>query len=233
MPKRFTDPDKWKDEWFLGLTNDQRIIWFYIIDTCTNAGRWKKNFKLLNFCCNSNIDETLFKDMFNGRVIDKESYYFIPKYVYFQNPKGLNSEKPAVVAIREELIQYGLVGIIIKLYGKEYLTLEEKHIVSEKETNEQEYLLKYKTNTIYQYLTTNVYFKTIKYPATIVYCLMDTYKNEELIIRTLKKMNEWLIANPNREKKSYERFILGWFRREEGKIEMQNAFKKLGESKGV
>jgi hypothetical protein len=46
-------------------------------------------------------------------------------------------------------------------------------------------------------------------------------------------MNEWLIANPNREKKSYERFILGWFRREEGKIEMQNAFKKLGESKGV
>ena len=46
-------------------------------------------------------------------------------------------------------------------------------------------------------------------------------------------MDEWLMANPHREKKNYERFIFNWLHREEGKILFQNGLKKLASSKTI
>lgn len=50
MAKRFTDTDKWKDEWFCNLTATQKLLWFYICDECDGAGVWKVNLKLASFC---------------------------------------------------------------------------------------------------------------------------------------------------------------------------------------
>ena len=49
MAKRFTDTEKWKDEWYTELSSDYKIIWQYLLDTCDNAGIYKRNIKLLNY----------------------------------------------------------------------------------------------------------------------------------------------------------------------------------------
>jgi len=126
MAKRFTDTDKWKDDWYMGLSNDYRIIWQYICDNCTGAGRFKKNFKLLNFCCNTSIDEKEFKKIFDGRAVDMGDYFFFPGFLKFQYPRGLNSDKPAIISVKHEVLLYSLLEIVKKSLGNDYLIVKDK-----------------------------------------------------------------------------------------------------------
>lgn len=136
MSKRFTDSDKWKDDWYLSLTNDNRIVWQYMLDNCTNAGRLKKNFKLLNFCCNVSLDDKSFMETFKHKVIDRGDYYFIPKFIRFQYPKGLASQKPAIVGVLKELEQYDLIDVLREALGDDYLIISNhKLMVKDKETD--------------------------------------------------------------------------------------------------
>ena len=122
--KQFTDRNKWRDEWFLELSKDNKLVWIYLCDNCTKAGRWKKSVKDLNFRVGVSVDEAYLLADFCGRVFDYGAYLFIPKYLLFQYPNGLNSNKPAIKAVRTELHQHGLVGAVQKLYGIEYLDMK-------------------------------------------------------------------------------------------------------------
>ena len=126
MAKRFTDTDKWKDEWYLELSKDNKLVWSYLCDNCTNAGRWKKSFKHLNFCCDTSLSEKDIKEIFNSRIVDCEAYFFIPKFLKFQYPKGLNSDKPAIIAVRNEVLDYNLISIVKKQLGNDYLIIKDK-----------------------------------------------------------------------------------------------------------
>ena len=126
MAKRFTDTDKWKDDWFLSLPNDYRIVWQYCLDNCSHAGILKKNFKLLNFCCNTNLTEAKFNSIFSDRILCFERFFFIPKFLTFQYPKGLNSDKPAIVGVRNELKAQGMFLIVNQSLGNDYLTVKDK-----------------------------------------------------------------------------------------------------------
>ena len=118
MAKRFTDTEKWKDEWYLSLSNDNRIIWQYLLDNCSIAGIMKKNFKLLNFCCNVNVGEKELLEIFDGRLIDCGDFYFIPKFLIFQYPNGLDSNKPAVISVKNELKIKGLLKNYYRMINK-------------------------------------------------------------------------------------------------------------------
>lgn len=124
MAKRFTDTEKWRDEWWGSLSNDYRIIWLYLVDSCSIAGIWKKDFRGLNFNCNTNISEKEFMDIYGSRVIDRDNFFFIPKFVRFQCPKGLLSNKPAVLSIVKELQDNNLIQTIAELFGNDYLIIK-------------------------------------------------------------------------------------------------------------
>lgn len=130
MAKRFTDTDKWQDDWYLSLSNDYRIIWQYMLDRCTNAGILKKNFRLLNFCCNTNLDETDFLKTFGSRVFNIGDFFFIPNFLKYQYPKGLNSDKPAIVSVKSDILQnafsFDLLLIIKQSLGNDYLIVKDK-----------------------------------------------------------------------------------------------------------
>lgn len=126
MARRFTDNEKWKDEWFGSLDNDYRIVWLYLVDSCSIAGIWKKDFRGLNFNCNTTLTEPDFVKVFGSRIIDKGNYFFIPKFLLYQCPKGLSSNKPAVVSIVNELQKNNLIQTVTELFGNDFLIIKDK-----------------------------------------------------------------------------------------------------------
>lgn len=89
MAKRFTDTEKWKDEWFLELEPLMKLLWIYILDTCDYAGVWKVNFRLASYSIGTALDRQSALNALGERVhvisIDK---WHIPKFITYQQ-KGL------------------------------------------------------------------------------------------------------------------------------------------------
>jgi len=111
MAKRFTDTEKWKDVWYTDLSNDNKIIWQYLLDTCDESGILKLNLRLLNFNCSTNITVEEFTSIFQNRVtlVNKE-YWVINKFCYFQyGPDFLNSKNKVVIKAIGKLLQLGLI----------------------------------------------------------------------------------------------------------------------------
>jgi len=110
MAKRFTDTDKWKDEWYTELSNDYKVIWQYLLDTCDNAGIYKRNIKLLNVMCNTNVSESDILRIFKDRVTAiSEDKWIINKFCVFQyGADFLQSKNKAVISAVNKLIESNL-----------------------------------------------------------------------------------------------------------------------------
>jgi hypothetical protein len=102
MSKRFTDTEKWKDDWFLSLSNDEKVAWFWLLDNCNHAGICKPSIGLLNFMCRTNYTEDQLIQIMDGRVVKFDGMWFIPKFLKFQYGT-LVSNMPAVKSVVKEL----------------------------------------------------------------------------------------------------------------------------------
>lgn len=91
MAKRFTDTEKWKDEWFLELEPLMKILWLYMLDTCDHAGVWKVNFKLASYSIGTVLDRQSAIKALGDRIqvvsLDK---WHIPKFITYQQKGALN-----------------------------------------------------------------------------------------------------------------------------------------------
>ena len=56
MAKRFHDTEIWQQDWFLDVSYEFMMLWFYILDTCNYAGIWKPNKKLIEFITTKKVD---------------------------------------------------------------------------------------------------------------------------------------------------------------------------------
>ena len=110
MAKRFTDTDKWKDEWYTELSNDYKVIWQYLLDTCDNAGIYKRNIKLLNYYCNTNVSDKDILNVFKLRVTPiSDEKWIINKFCVFQyGADFLESKNKAVISVVNKLIENNL-----------------------------------------------------------------------------------------------------------------------------
>jgi hypothetical protein len=124
MSKRFTDTEKWKDDWFLSLSNDYRIVWQWLLDNCNHAGICKPSINLLNMMCNTKITDEVLFEVFNDRLFNFNSFWFIPKFLKFQYG-SLNSKKPAVISVIKELKKHNLIHLIMELLDNDYETITE------------------------------------------------------------------------------------------------------------
>lgn len=91
MAKRFTDSNKWKHPSFTKLTNEQKLVWLYLLDDCDHAGIWLADFALLKFILGINVDE-LWMNCAYGERVQKISdiRFFIPGFLEFQYGNILN-----------------------------------------------------------------------------------------------------------------------------------------------
>jgi len=108
MSKRFVDTEMFSDDWFMDLSKDGKIMWFYLITTCDHAGIFKLNEKLCKFHTGVNDPASVIEQLGNRIVRVREQLYFIPKFITFQYPNFPNSkvmQQQSAVAILEK---YGL-----------------------------------------------------------------------------------------------------------------------------
>jgi hypothetical protein len=91
MAKRFTDTEKWKDEWFLELEPLMKMLWLYMLDTCDHAGVWKVNFKLASYSIGTALDRQSAINALGSRInivaLDK---WHVPKFITYQQKGFLN-----------------------------------------------------------------------------------------------------------------------------------------------
>jgi len=95
MAKRFTDTEKWNDEWFHNLSPVMKCVWFYLCDKCDNAGVWKVNKRLAEFQIGSKVkwEETV--TAFQDRLyVVNEEKWLIVKFIDFQYGKLSEHCKP-------------------------------------------------------------------------------------------------------------------------------------------
>ena len=111
MAKRFTDTEKWKDGWFTDLKPEHKLIWYYLLDNCDNAGIWKLNMKMLNIMCDTNISAEELLTIFKYRLTQiKTDTYLINKFcVYQYGPEFMDSINKAVTSAIDKLVNYGII----------------------------------------------------------------------------------------------------------------------------
>lgn len=96
MAKRFTDTEKWKDEWFLELEPAMKVFWIYLCDTCDNAGFWKENFKHASFFVGAVMDRQSAIKALGERVkLLPSKKWYIKKFIPFQYGPALYENNPA------------------------------------------------------------------------------------------------------------------------------------------
>lgn len=126
MAKRFTDTDKWKDNWYLSLSNDNRLVWQWLLDNCEHSGVIKRGVVAINLNCRTSLTEEKLIEIMEGRLIISGGYYFIPKFLKFQYSAGLNSDKPVIKSVRNRLNDLGVELLTSELYGNGYLTIRKR-----------------------------------------------------------------------------------------------------------
>jgi len=75
VAKRFTDTTKWNEDWFLSLTTEDKLFWFYVCDNCNHAGIFKPNKTMFEYLLKTKIDLNKFVLSVNS---DKERVILLP-----------------------------------------------------------------------------------------------------------------------------------------------------------
>jgi hypothetical protein len=105
MAKRFTETEKWKDPWFCGLNEKQKLFWFYLLDTCDHAGIWQVNWPLVDFYIKGYKHDSY---KFEGRILYiSENKWFIKKFIDFQYKGKLNPDNSAHKSVIDRLEKEG------------------------------------------------------------------------------------------------------------------------------
>jgi hypothetical protein len=109
MAKRFTDTEKWKDEWFLELEPTLKMLWIYILDTCDHAGVWKSNFKLASYSIGAILDKQSAKKAFGSRIKElTPDKWHVTKFISYQYKGFLNPSNKAHKGVINSLILNGI-----------------------------------------------------------------------------------------------------------------------------
>ncbi len=122
MAKRLTDTEKWKDDWYIQLSNDDKIVWQWLLDNCSHAGICKRSLGLLNLMCNVKYTEEKMMELMEGRVLITGNSWFIPKFIKFQY-STLHSAKPVIVSAVKELFSMNCIKLIPKAFGDDYIII--------------------------------------------------------------------------------------------------------------
>ncbi|MCK9326339.1 MAG: hypothetical protein M0P69_12675 [Bacteroidales bacterium] len=113
MAKRFIDTNIFTDSWFMNLPPESKLFYIYLITNCDHAGIIDLNIRLAEFQTGieglTNSLETVIKQFGKKRMVHiRENYYFLPKFINYQYPNGLNKSVKAHHSVIERLNSFQL-----------------------------------------------------------------------------------------------------------------------------
>ena len=111
MAKRFTDTEKWKKPFIRSLQGAYKLLLLYICDDCDHAGIWQVDIDVAQIRIGEKIDLKEAIKSFDEKIIifDKGNKWFIPSFIEFQYPSGLNPDNRAHNSIIILLEKYKLL----------------------------------------------------------------------------------------------------------------------------
>lgn len=108
MAKRFTDTEKWKKPFIRGLKAPYKLLWLYICDDCDHAGIWQVDLEVASIRIGEKLNEKDALKSFNNKIIllDKGQKWFIPSFIEFQYPSGLQETNKAHIGVIKTLERF-------------------------------------------------------------------------------------------------------------------------------
>jgi hypothetical protein len=108
MAKRFTDTDKWlKNNWFIDLPAEYKMLWLFILDSCDNIGVWEVNLKVASFAIGAEINKQKAIELFDDRIkIMQEGhkwwvvYFCVYQYGELRNKESNYSHSSYIKALQ-------------------------------------------------------------------------------------------------------------------------------------
>lgn len=113
MAKRFTDTEKWKKPFLRSLQGAYKLLWFYICDDCDHAGIWQVDMDVAKIRTGEkSLNEEKAIKSLNEKIVvfDSGKKWFIPSFIEFQYPKGLNPTNKAHGSVIHILSKYNLIN---------------------------------------------------------------------------------------------------------------------------
>lgn len=143
--KRFTETQKWEDQWFRRLPLEMKALWCWLLDKCDNAGVIDPDIELASFQIGYQYPmDTLSR--FEERVVKLAcGKYFIPKFIAFQYGK-LSADCRAHGPVFQSLAKHGINADNLHFIGypmgmdtlqdkdKEKVQIKDKEKAKEKES---------------------------------------------------------------------------------------------------
>jgi len=117
MSKRFTDSDKWKNQWFRTLPPNYKLLWLYILDNCDHAGIWRVDFELAEFQISLPFNAAEALELFGDRihVFKSGCKWLIFSYIEFQyNTRELKEG----VSVQKSVIKLLEANDLLEIYTK-------------------------------------------------------------------------------------------------------------------
>lgn len=99
--KRFTETDKWRDQWFRKLPADLKLAYLYVVDNCDAAGVWEGDYELAEFVLGSKPCWTQLIELLGERVqIVNGGKWWLTRFIGFQYGELSEDCKPHQNVIR-------------------------------------------------------------------------------------------------------------------------------------
>jgi len=142
MAKRFTDTQKWEDDWYMNLSNDFKLLYQYILDKCDAVGVWKPNRRLAEFHVGNEIDWNQFMLEMDDRLdTTKKGYWWLTKFVEFQygtldEGSGSKPIQSYIKLLKKHEVWEDYRKGINSLKEKEKVKVKDKEKVKEKKGDE-------------------------------------------------------------------------------------------------
>lgn len=109
MAKRMTDTEKWKDDWFVALSPEHKILWLYMVDTCDHAGIWRVSSAVASALIGAPVDLDKARAAFSDRVQELEGgYWWLTRFIKFQYGLPLSQTSQVHNSVVRALVSKGI-----------------------------------------------------------------------------------------------------------------------------
>lgn len=128
MVKRLSDSEIWNKDWFLDLTDKQKLLVKFLFDNCDCAGIYEISKRMLRVCFEQPITREDFEAIKQVQFID-ENKIFIEDFIRFQYKVEVSELNPKFTVHRgiiAKLTKYGIFETLSKGLPNPYQRVQDK-----------------------------------------------------------------------------------------------------------